>query len=318
MNIAPKVLIVARFHPVLTQKLESIGYQCVFKEALSFEAALEELYEYEGLITSNHLPVNKQLLDKGVKLKWVGRLGSGMEIIDVPYANKKGIKCFSSPEGNANAVAEQALGMLLALRHNIFKSYSEVQNNQWLREENRGNELEGKTAGIIGLGNNGSAFAKKLVAMDMKVLAFDKFRNNYELPGVQGCDNLSRIFEEAEVLSFHVPLNSETKYYFDDKMLANMQQPFILLNLSRGPVVEQKAVYEGLMSHKITGAALDVWEEEPFWQHSGSELARQAQELLQLPNFIGTPHIGGYTYDALYKMSRTLAEKVIHFISNDL
>lgn len=310
MNNLPKVLIVARFHPVLTQELEKMGYQCVFKEALPYEVALEEISEYEGLITSNHLPVDIPMLDKATKLKWVGRLGSGMEIIEVSYAKKKGIACFSSPEGNANAVAEQALGMLLALRHHIFKSYSELKNGQWLREENRGHELENKTAGIIGLGNNGSAFAKKLLAMGMKVLAYDKFRNNYGMAGVQGCENLNKIFEKADVLSFHVPLNFETKYYFDQKMLASMRRPFILLNLSRGSVVEQDTVYEGLTSGKITGAALDVWEDEPFWKRPNSELAQKARNLLQLPNFIGTPHIGGYTFDALYKMSKTLAEKV--------
>jgi len=311
----PKALIVARCHDVLKSSLEQLGYDCVFKEALPYEEAIKEIHLYEGLVTSNHLPVDKDLLNAGIHLKWVGRLGSGMEIIDVLYAQTKAIACFSSPEGNANAVAEQALGMLLALEGNIFRSYQEVKNGQWLREENRGFEIEGKTAGIIGLGNNGHLFAKKLIAMGLKVLAYDTARNNYDLSGVVGCDGLDAIYEQAEILSFHVPLNAATYHYFDVDMLSKMRQPFILLNLSRGPVVAQAALLEGLQSGKIKGAALDVWEEEPFWKTSGSVISQQAKALLDRPNFIGTPHIGGYTYDALYKMSRVLGEKISRLIA---
>jgi D-3-phosphoglycerate dehydrogenase len=144
----------------------------------------------------------------------------------------------------------------------------------------------------------------------MKVLAYDKFQNNYDMAGVTTCDDLELIYQEADVLSFHVPLHQETRHYFNFEMLGKMQRPFILLNLSRGSVVEQNAVYEGLISGKILGAALDVWEEEPFWKHNNSPLHQQALALMKMPNFIGTPHIGGYTYDALYKMSKVLADKV--------
>lgn len=306
----PKVLIVARFHEVLTTKLGDLGYDCIFKEALTYEDALKEIAQYEGLVTSNHLPVDKKLLDAAGNLKWIGRLGSGMEIIDVAAAKEKGIACFSSPEGNANAVAEQALGMLLALKRNILKGHKAIETGHWLREENRGYEIEGATAGIIGLGSNGSRLAQKLLAMGMQVIAYDKFQNNYEMPGIVACDDLETIYKEATVLSFHVPLNAETHYYFNPEMLGKMQNPFVLLNLSRGPVVEQNAVYTGLKSGKILGAALDVWEQEPFWKKKESRLHQQALELMKMPNFIGTPHIGGYTFDALYKMSKVLGEKV--------
>lgn len=311
---APKALIVARCHDVLKNSLEQLGYDCVFKEALLYDDAIKEIHLYEGLVTSNHLPVDKDLLEAAGQLKWVGRLGSGMEIIDVAYAETKGIACFSSPEGNANAVAEQALGMLLALEANIFRSFQEIKNGRWLREENRGFEIEGKTAGIIGLGNNGHLFAKKLMAMGLNVLAYDSARNNYDLPGVVGCDGLDDIYEQAEILSFHVPLNAATYHYFDAGMLSGMQRRFILLNLSRGPVVAQSALLEGLQNGKIRGAALDVWEEEPFWKNTGSAISLQAQALLKMPNFIGTPHIGGYTHDALYKMSQVLGEKINRFM----
>lgn len=312
----PKVLIVARYHDILTTRLNEMGYRCVFKEALPYDSALKEIKEYEGLVTSNHLPVDRQLLDAAKKLRWVGRLGSGMEIVDVEYATRKGIACFSSPEGNANAVAEQALGMLLALKHHILKGHLAIGNQEWPREENRGHEIEGKTAGLIGTGNNGYRFAQKLMAMDMKVLAFDKFRNNYDKKGIIGCKDLSPLLEEADVLSFHVPLNEETRHYFDEVMLEKMKKPFVLLNLSRGPVVSQRAVFKGMKSGKILGAALDVWEEEPFWKNKESEICLLAEELMKMPNFIGTPHIGGYTFEALYKMSKVLADKVEHFVSH--
>lgn len=309
-----KVLLVTRHHEVLLQKLSNMGYECVFKEALPYTVALSEMGEYKGVVTSNHLPVDKPLIDAGNQLAWIGRLGSGMEIVDLDYARQKGIACFSTPEGNANAVAEQALGMLLMLEHNILRSNREIKNGQWLREENRGHEIKGKTAGIIGLGNNGSRFAKKLIALGLKVLAYDTAQNNYDLAGVTACGELTLIYEQAEILSFHVPLNKETLHYFDEALLEKMQQRFMLLNLSRGSVVNQKVLYNGLKSGKIIGAALDVWENEPFWKGEDKLMAQQASELLAMPNFIGTPHIGGYTYDALYKMSCILADKVEKFL----
>jgi D-3-phosphoglycerate dehydrogenase len=307
-----KVLIIAQVHQVLVEKLDALGYQCELREDMNPAQCFACIADYEGMITSNKLEVRAPLIDAGLRLKWIGRLGSGMEIIDTEYAREKGIACFNSPEGNANAVAEQALGMLLGLRHHIFKSNLEIRNGQWLRDENRGTEIEGKTAGIIGLGHNGSAFAQKLLGMGVRVLAYDKFKNNYALPGIQTCDDLDLIFNNADILSFHVPLSAETRYYFNAGFLGSMQKSFVLLNLSRGPVVSLQALYEGMKSGKITAAALDVWEEEPYWKMP-EVLRRMADELLALPNFIGTPHIGGYSVEAFYKMSRTLAEKIEKF-----
>lgn len=303
------VLIVAQVHPILIEKLVDTGYQCAIREELSREQCLEIIAGYEGLITSNRLRVDAGVIDAGTRLEWIGRLGSGMEIIDTEYARQKGVSCFSSPEGNANAVAEQALGMLLALQHHILKAHMEMRKGQWLRDENRGTEIAGKTAGIIGLGNNGSAFARKLMAMGVSVLAYDKYKNNYDLPGIQACDNLDLIFNNADIISFHVPLHAETRYYFHDDFLRSMRNNFVLLNLSRGPVVSLTSVYEGIKQGKITAAALDVWEQEPYWLMPEA-LKAIADELMSLPNFIGTPHIGGYSVEALYKMSRYLAEKI--------
>ncbi len=302
-----KVYVAVPVHPVLLEKLTAAGYICVSGQ----EQIMEDIaHELAGIITSNKLLITAALIEKLPRLRWIGRLGSGMEIIDVDYARSEGIECFSSPEGNANAVAEQALGMLLALNHNILKSSLELRAGQWNRESNRGTELEGKTAGIIGYGNNGKAFAQKLRCMGVKILAYDKYKSDYAEPGIQACTTLSEIFEQAEILSFHVPLNAETYHYFNASWLSKFRNPFTLLNLSRGGVVNTEAVLAGLNSGKLTGAALDVWEQEPLNNSSGA-YQKTAAALLKAPNFIGTPHIAGYTQEALYKMSRILAEKIL-------
>jgi len=307
--MAKKVLIAAPIHAVLLETLQALGYEYDYKEETTQQQALDIIDEYEGVVTSTRLNIDKAFMDKATKLKWVGRMGSGMEIIDVPYAEKKGIQCFSSPEGNANAVAEQALGMLLALQHKILPSHTEMQQGIWLREENRGTEIEGLAAGIIGYGNNGSVFAKKLKAMDVKVLALDKYKTGFEEEGITECASIEPIWEQADIISFHLPLTTETRYYFDEAFLNRMQKPFTLLNLSRGKIVEQNSLYAGLKSGKIKGAALDVWEMEPVGKMEGA-MKSQLEEMLQMPNFIATPHIAGYTVQALYKMSYYLAEKI--------
>jgi D-3-phosphoglycerate dehydrogenase len=304
-----KVLVVAPVHDILLQQLETLGYQYDLKEDISRAEALDIISAYEGVVTSTRLQIDREFIDKATALQWVGRMGSGMEVIDLPYARQKGIQCFSSPEGNANAVAEQALGMLLALQHKIFSAHLEMQQGIWLREENRGLELEGLTAGIIGYGNNGSAFARKLKAMDMTVLAYDKYKSDFAAAGIEECHSLERIYAEADVLSFHLPLTDETRHYFDDTFLSKMQKPFVLLNLSRGNIVAQSSLYRGLKSGRIKGAALDVWEKEPVGNMEGSQ-REEYKELITMTNFIGTPHIAGYTVQALYKMSAVLAEKI--------
>jgi D-3-phosphoglycerate dehydrogenase len=304
-----KVLIVAPVHEVLLQELENIGYTYDQFEDITPEKALEIIPDYEGVITSTRLQIDRDFMDRAILLKWVGRMGSGMEVIDVPYATQKGILCFSSPEGNANAVAEQALGMLLALQHKIFSAHIEMQQGLWLREENRGVEIEGLTAGVIGYGNNGKAFAQKLKAMQVKVLAIDKYKTGYAEEGIEECADLERIYSEADIISFHLPLTEETRHYFNNIFLEGMQRPFVLLNLSRGGIVSQQSLFNGLKSGKIKGAALDVWETEPV-EKMEDEMKAMYKELITMPNFIGTPHIGGYTVQALYKMSYFLIRKI--------
>jgi len=312
--MAKKVLIVAPVHEVLTDTLQQLGYTFDHFETLNQQQALDIVAGYEGIITSTRLLIDRTFIDHAPLLRWVGRMGSGMEIIDVDYATQKGIRCFSSPEGNANAVAEQALGMLLALQHKIASAHTEMQQGIWLREENRGIEIEGLTAGIIGYGNNGSAFARKLRAMDVRVLALDKYKTGFAEEGIAECASIDAIWEHADIVSFHLPLTAETHHYFGEAFLDRMQKPFVLLNLSRGSIVDQASLYAGLRSGKIRAAALDVWETEPTSRMAAEQKA-QVQEMLQMPHFIGTPHIGGYTVQALYKMSWFLAEKIKKAVS---
>lgn len=303
------VLVVCKVHPVLTAYLEEQGYTIHYKEALLPDQLYDEAELYEGIVTSTKIIFDSQLLDACKRLKWIARMGSGMEQIDLEYAALKGIYCCSSPEGNANAVAEQALGMYLCLKHNIIKSNRELLQGVWHREANRGYEIEGQTAGIIGLGNNGLRFAKKLSALGMKVIAYDIEKKHVEDAAIIQAEHIEQIYEHAQMVSFHVPYNKSTHHYFDCSFLESMQQPFILLNLSRGKVVNQETVLQGMLDGKILGAALDVWEREPLSQMPAPML-QTAQTLLAMPNFIGTPHIGGYTHEATYKMSLTLKNKL--------
>jgi len=304
-----KALIIEPAHPVLLDTLTEMGYTFKLVKQISKAEALEIIADYEGLITSNKLFVDKELIDAGSKLKWIGRMGSGMEIIDVPYAQSKGIVCVSSPEGNANAVAEQALGCLLALKQNIFKSHQELQHDIWRRDENRGDEIANAKVGIIGFGNNGRLFAQKLVALGVTVYAYDPYVQGFGTDDIIECATLEILQNEVEVVSFHVPLNEATANYFNADFYLKMKHPFVLLNLSRGTVVDFEVLERGLEDGKITAAAIDVWPEEPVTQPT-SAVYPIFKRLMERTNFIGTAHIGGYTHQATYKMSYFVAQKL--------
>jgi D-3-phosphoglycerate dehydrogenase len=267
-----KVLIAAPVHDVLLQGLVAAGYEMVMQEHITQELAFTLVQDCVGIITSTRLQLNKDLLDTASKLRWIGRMGSGMEVVDVAYALQKNIACFSSPEGNCNAVAEHALGMLLALNKRIVVGHTEVSNGKWLRDANRGTELEGKTIGIIGFGHTGRAFAHKLSVFNMRILVYDKYCNDNFPSYVTCCDDLSPIYEQADIISFHVPLQADTKHYLDEVFINNMKTEFILVNTSRGAVVDSQSLLDGLLCGKVAGACLDVWEEEPLEKMSAEKL----------------------------------------------
>ncbi len=309
MSTLPKVLIAAPVHSILPDALAGLGYESLLAEQITQQTAYALIAECEGVITSTRLQLDRKLLDAAPKLRWIGRMGSGMEVIDLGYARERGVACFASPEGNCNAVGEHALGMLLDLARRITWSRNEMAAGIWKREENRGYELEGRTVGIIGFGHAGAAFARKLSGFDVRIMAYDKYHTDGIAPGIIKCETLDELMAEAEIVSFHVPLQSDTLHYLDASFVANMARPFILVNTSRGPVVQMKALYDGLVSGKIKGACLDVFEEEPLAVFS-KDNASIFEKMTSTPNVVFTPHIAGYTFEALYKMSKTLVDKL--------
>lgn len=308
-NSLGKVLIAAPVHRILTEGLSGLGYECVMQEQINQQVAFGLVHDCVGIVTSTRLQLNRELIDASPLLTWIGRMGSGMEVVDVPYAREKGIACYSSPEGNCNAVGEHALGMLLALIRRINWSQNEMTNGIWKRDENRGIELEGKTVGIIGYGHTGAAFARKLAGFDVRILAYDKYNPDCMPPHIEGCASMDKLMQESDIISFHVPLQADTIYYCSKDFIGQVGKPFILINTSRGPVVDMLAVYEAMKQGKITGVCLDVFEHEPLSAMTAAERTA-LNEMLQRPDFIATPHIAGYTHEALYKMSKTLLDKI--------
>lgn len=305
-----KVLIAAPVHEVLTAGLESAGYELLRSEHITQEEGFRLLPACVGVITSTRLQLNRELIDAAPHLAFIGRMGSGMEVIDVAYAESKGIRCIGSPAGNSNAVAEHALGLLLALNKNIVKSFSELRQGFWLRDENRGVELEGKTIGIIGFGHTGKALARLLSGFGMRILAYDKYVPVPPGDRIQACDSLEPIFEYADIVSFHVPQEEANRHLFDARFAARMKKPFVLLNTSRGMVVDASILKKLLDEGILRGLILDVWEEEPLSKMSASSRL-MLEELVSYPNVIITPHIAGYSMEALFKMSSILLKGII-------
>jgi len=302
-----KVLFIETVHSLLKEQLENKGFICETAYNKKRNEIKKIIHQYEGIIIRSKFNIDKEFIDHADKLKFIARAGSGMENINVKYAESKKIKCYNAAEGNSQAVAEHALGLLLCLFNNINKSHSEITKGKWVREENRGIEISGKNIGIIGYGNTGKAFAKIMEGFGVNILVYDKYLTEYRYKST-----MQEIYENIDILSLHIPLNKENKYLINDDVIKKFHKPFYLINTSRGKCVNTKSVVDGLKSGKIHGVCLDVieYEEPSFLQIN--KTSKELNYLINSNKTLLTSHIAGWTKESNIKIAKILLEKIIN------
>lgn len=301
-----KILIADHLHPAFKEEAEKLGYICDDMPLVSREETLQILKDYSGIAIRTKFLIDKEIIDSSRNLMFIARAGAGMDNVDEEYAKSKGIICINAPEGNRDAVGEHVIGMLLSLLNNLKQGDQQIRSGVWDREANRGWELKGKTVAIIGYGNNGRSFARKLSGFEVKVIAYDKYKTGYSDEYATEV-SMEQVVKLADVLSFHIPLTRETRRLFNEEYLFHFRKPIILLNASRGEIIDTNAVVSGLKNGKITAAGLDVLEVEKF-----PALSEQPwfNELTKSERVILSPHVAGWSFESYRKISEVLAEKL--------
>lgn len=315
-----RILISDRTHPVLEERLRQAGFDVSVEPDHDYRSLTAAAQGCDALVVRSKVNIDRAFIDAVPSLRCIGRVGAGMETIDTAYAESRGIRCLNSPEGNRDAVGEHAVGLLLALLNNIARADAQVRQGHWLREANRGLELGNLTVGIIGFGNMGQAFARRLGGFGCRVIYYDKYLTSPigSISPISPIGSLSPIRvslehlqAEADVVSFHVPLTDETRHYLSPAFIDAMAKPFFLLNTSRGAVVDTEALADALESGRIRGAALDVLEYENMQSDSLGQVPPSVRRLMQSDRTVLTPHVAGWTVESKYKLAAVLADKII-------
>ncbi len=317
MNVAQiKILHIDSNHPLLWEQLEQTGFQNEADFTSSKEEIEAKIGNYQGIVIRSRFKIDQSFLDKATNLQFIARVGAGLESIDCEYAMQRGIHLIAAPEGNANAVGEQAIGMLLSLFNHLKKANNEVKSGQWIREGNRGHELEGKTIGIIGYGNMGKSFAKKLRGFDVTVLCYDILPNIGDENATQV--SLATLQEQADVISLHTPWTPQTDKMINSDFINQFKKSFWFINTARGNSVVTEDLVEALKGGKILGAGLDVLEYEKgsFETLFEGEKPAAFAYLLQADNVLLTPHIAGWTVESHQKLAQTIVDKIKALYSN--
>ena len=303
-----KVLIIDDVHALLINGLQKLNYNVTYLPAITRQEILQIIAPFQVLVVRTKTNIDAEILNAANNLKVIARAGSGLDNIDIEIAEQKGIYCFNAGQANADAVGEHALGMLLSLMRNLNKADYEVRNKIWDREGNRGFELNGKTVGIIGFGNTGKAFAKKLAGFDVKILAYDKYLKNYSNQNANEA-TLAQIFEESDILSLHIPLTAETQNWIDHSFITKFKKNIYLINVCRGGVLNMPQTIDNIDSGKIIGACFDVLENEKLLNLSNPQ-QKDFDYLINKQNVVLSPHIAGWTFESYEKIAQTILSKL--------
>lgn len=303
-----KVLIIDDVHALLINGLQKLNYNVTYLPAITRQDILQIIAPIHVLVVRTKTNIDAEILNAANNLKVIARAGSGLDNIDLKIAEQKGIYCFNAGQANADAVGEHALGMLLTLMRNLNKADYEVRNKIWDREGNRGFELNGKTVGIIGFGNTGKAFAKKLAGFDVNILAYDKYLKNYSNQNANEA-TLAQIFDESDILSLHIPLTAETQNWIDNSFITKFKKNIYLINVCRGGVLNMPQTIDNIDSGKILGACFDVLENEKLLNLSNPQ-QKDFDYLINKQNVVLSPHIAGWTFESYEKIAQTILSKL--------